>query len=118
LALYDQLEKLWRQRLDVGPIGDMRVGHDRGRVGVDQHGRAALFAQGAASLRAGVVELGGLTDDNGAGADNQNFHRWTPASRRKSSKRGCESCGPGQPSGWYWTENTGSSRWRRPSTLP
>ena len=26
--------------------------------------------------------------------------------------------GPGDASGWYWTENTGSSRCARPSTEP
>ena len=48
------------------------IGHDRGRVRVDQHDLVALFAQGLAGLRAGVVELAGLPDDDRAGADEQN----------------------------------------------
>ena len=36
----------------------------------------------------------------------------------KRSNRWWLSVGPGQPSGWYWTLNTGSERWARPSTEP
>ena len=38
-----------------------------------QHHLHARFLQDAAGLGAGVVKLGGLADDNGAGADDQNF---------------------------------------------
>ena len=43
--------------------------------------RDALFAQRAAGLRAGIVELGGLPDDDRAGADDHHFfdgsrHDW------------------------------------------
>ena len=94
LAGDDQLEELGGERLDVGPIGDVRVGHDRGRVGVDQDRGVAFFAQGAAGLGAGVVELGGLADDDRARADDHDFHaidaRQTAGSRRT---------GPGCPAG-------------------
>ena len=60
------------KRLDVGPIGRRRIGHDRGRIRVDQHDLVAFFAQGFAGLRAGIVEFTGLTDDDRAGADEQN----------------------------------------------
>ena len=60
-----------RQRLDIGCIGQIRVGHDRGRVGVDQHDAVALLAQRLDRLRAGVIELGGLADDDRAGAGDQ-----------------------------------------------
>src|SRR5262249_38747518 len=60
-------------RLDVGAVGRLRVGHDRGRVGVDQHDLVALFAQGLARLGAGIVELASLADDDGAGADQEDF---------------------------------------------
>src|SRR5207245_5406649 len=36
----------------------------------------------------------------------------------KRSNRCWLSVGPGQPSGWYWTLNTGRERWPRPSTEP
>ena len=32
----DLLDDLRSDRLDVGPVGELRIGHDRGRIGVDQ----------------------------------------------------------------------------------
>ena len=58
-------------RLDVGGIGHLRVGHDGGRIGVHQNDPVALLAQRLAGLCAGIVELAGLTDDDRAGADDQ-----------------------------------------------
>ena len=54
-------------------IRNIRVRHDGGRVGVDQHGLNALGFQSTAGLRAGVVKLGSLTDDDRAGTDNQHL---------------------------------------------
>ncbi len=51
-------------RFDVGGVGQIRVGHDRGRIAVDQHHPQAFGAQHPAGLGAGVVELAGLTDDD------------------------------------------------------
>src|SRR5436190_10502306 len=116
LALDHFLEELGRQWLDVDAVSHTLVGHDRGRVGVDQHRLVAFFAQGAAGLGAGVVELGRLANHDRAGADDHDLHR--AASSKKSSKRRWLSGGPGQPSGWHWTLKTGSSRWRKPSTEP
>ena len=61
------------ERLDVRAIGRLRIGHDRGRVRVHQHDFVALFAEGLAGLRAGIVELARLTDDDRAGADDENL---------------------------------------------
>ena len=61
------------ERLDVGGVGHARVGHDRGRVGVDQHDLVAERAQGLAGLGAGVVELAGLADDDRPGADDHDL---------------------------------------------
>ena len=61
------------QRLDIHVVGDVLVGHDGGGVGVDQHHLHALLLEGAAGLGAGVVKLGGLADDDGAGTDDQHF---------------------------------------------
>ncbi len=59
------------ERLDVGPVGQIRIGHDGGRVGIDQDDFVAVGAQGFGGLGAGVIELAGLADDDGAGADDQ-----------------------------------------------
>ena len=53
----DRLDRLDGQRLEVDGVGDLRVGHDRGRVRVDEDRPHALGAEGAAGLRPGVVEL-------------------------------------------------------------
>ena len=58
-------------RLDVGRISHFRVGHDGRRVGVHQNNAVALFTQGFTGLRAGVVKLTRLTDNNRARAQNQ-----------------------------------------------
>ena len=57
--------------LDVGDVGRRRVGHDGGGVAVDQDDLVTLFAQRFTGLHAGVVELTGLTDDDGAGPDDE-----------------------------------------------
>ena len=69
LLLDDLGDDLGGDRLDVGGVGELRVGHDRRRVGVDQDDAVALLAQRLAGLGAGVVELAGLADDDGPGAD-------------------------------------------------
>jgi hypothetical protein len=86
LALDDGRQHLGRQRLDVGPVGEVRVGHDRGRVRVGEDDAVALLAQHAAGLRAGVVELAGLADHDRAGPDDEDRvevvaarHQATPA---------------------------------------
>ena len=59
------------ERLNVSPVGQIRIGHDGGRIGIDQHHFVAVGAERLAGLRAGVVEFAGLPDDDGAGADDQ-----------------------------------------------
>ena len=73
LLLDDALDDLGGQRLDVDMIGNVRVGHDGGGVGVDEDRLNALRFQGAAGLGAGVVKLRRLTDDDGAGANDQHL---------------------------------------------
>ena len=67
----DGFDHFRRQRLDVGLIGQLRVGHDRRRVAVDQHHLEAFRAQRLARLRAGVVELARLPDDDWPRANHQ-----------------------------------------------
>ena len=71
LALDDLGDGFGRDRLDIGGVGQPRIGHDRGRIGIHQDYAIALFAQRLARLGARVVELAGLTDDDRAGADDQ-----------------------------------------------
>ena len=69
LLLDDLGDDLRGDRLDVGGVGHLRVGHDRRGVGVDQDDAVALLAQRLAGLGAGVVELAGLADDDRPRAD-------------------------------------------------
>ena len=71
LLLDDPGHGLPLDRFDVGRIGHGRVGHDGGRVGVDQNDPEPLLAQRLAGLGTGIVELAGLADDDGAGAEYQ-----------------------------------------------
>ena len=67
----DAFDDLRRDRLDVGGVGEAGIGHDGGGIGVHQHDAIALGLQRLARLRAGIVELAGLADDDRAGADDQ-----------------------------------------------
>jgi hypothetical protein len=67
----DLLDDLRIDRLDVSAEGELRVGHDRGRIRVDEHHLIAFFTQGLAGLDAGIVELTALADDDGAGTDDE-----------------------------------------------
>ena len=58
-------------RLDVGRIGHVRIGHDGGRIRIDQNDAITLFAQRLAGLCPGIIEFAGLADDDRAGADDQ-----------------------------------------------
>ncbi len=54
------------ERLDVGPIRHVRIGHDRCRVGIDQDHLVSLGAESFAGLGSGVIELAGLADHDRA----------------------------------------------------
>ena len=61
--LLDDLgDDLGRDRLDIGRIGQFRVGHDGGRIGIDQDDAIALFLQRLDRLGAGIIEFAGLAD--------------------------------------------------------
>src|SRR5580704_1709539 len=80
----DFLQIFLGQRLDVGAVSQLRIGHDRGRIGIDQNDFVALGAQSFASLGAGIIKFASLADDDRARADDQNFLDvrtfWHPAS--------------------------------------
>ena len=72
LALDHLRRRPRQQRLDIRGVRQLRVGHDRRRVGVHQHDLVPLLAQHLARLHAGVVELRGLPDHDRARAQDQN----------------------------------------------
>ena len=67
----DLLHHLGGDGLDVGGVGELGVRHDGGRVGVHQDDAEALLLEDTQCLGAGVVEFGGLADDDRAGTDDQ-----------------------------------------------
>ena len=70
--LLDDLgDDLRRDRLDIGRIGQIRIGHDGRRIGVDENDPIALGLERFAGLGAGIVELAGLADDDRSRADDQ-----------------------------------------------
>src|SRR5204862_5143312 len=73
--LDDPLEDVGGERLEVGDVSDAGVGHDRRVVRVHENGLDPLLAQRTARLRPGVVELGGLSDQDRPAPDDQDFHR-------------------------------------------
>ena len=125
LPLDDPGQDLEVERLDVGGVGEVGVGHDRGRVRVGQDQPVALVAQHPTGLGARVVELAGLADDDRAGPDQQDgldvvaagHYCWSMRSAKRSN-RYAASWGPGAASGWYWTLKAGTSRLARPSITP
>ena len=60
-----------RHRLDIGRVRHIRIGHDRGGVGVDEDDAIALLAQRLDRLRARIIKLARLPDDDGACADDE-----------------------------------------------
>ncbi len=71
LAIDDAAQHISIQRLHVGGRRELRVGHDRGRVGVGQDHPVALFTEHLAGLGARVVELACLSDHDGPRPDQQ-----------------------------------------------
>src|SRR5208337_904724 len=61
------------ERLNVGAVGRLGVGHDGGRIRVRQHDFKALGLERFASLGAGVIELRRLANDDGARAEDEDF---------------------------------------------
>ena len=64
LLLDNLFHNIHGDRLDVGPVGETGVGHDRGGIRVDQDNAKTLFLECLQSLRAGIVELTCLADDD------------------------------------------------------
>src|SRR6185295_10334823 len=63
LAPEDGCNRLEVERLDIRPVGEAWVGHDRRRVRVDDDGAETLGPKDFERLASCVVELAGLADD-------------------------------------------------------
>ncbi len=75
-------------RLDVDCIRHLRIGHDRRGVRVHQDDADALLLERSAGLGPGVIELGCLSDADGAAADEEDgavvVHATRPESRHRN----------------------------------
>ena len=71
LALDDLGDDLGGDGLHIGGVGQIRVGHDGRRIGVDQNDAVALVLEGLAGLGAGIIELAGLPDDDRPRTDDE-----------------------------------------------
>ncbi len=69
----DLFEVRERERFDVGAIRQLGVGHDGGGVRIRQHHFKTFRLERLASLRAGVIKLRRLANDDRARAENQYF---------------------------------------------
>src|SRR5438034_1227108 len=78
LALDDLGDELGRERLHVGPLGELRVGHDRRGVRVHEDDLEPLLAKRLHRLGARVVELARLADDDRPRADDQDLPEVRP----------------------------------------
>ena len=58
-------------RLDIGGVREIGVGHDRRRVGIHQHDPIAFGLERLAGLGSGIIELAGLADDDRACTDDE-----------------------------------------------
>jgi len=67
----DLLHHLRGDGLNVGGIRELGVRHDGGRVGVHEDDAKAFLLEDTKGLGAGVVELGGLADDDRARANDE-----------------------------------------------
>ena len=74
LFLFDNsFHRFLGQRLQIDLIGQGAVGHDRCRVGIDQHHIDSGLLQNTAGLCARIVKFCRLSDHNGTGADDHYF---------------------------------------------
>ena len=108
------LDKFGSDGLDIGAVGQARVGHDGRRVGVDQDDLKAILLEHLAGLGAGVVELTGLADDDGARTNDEDTldvstFRHVSSPRSRSQRNHCRQSS--SPAG-------GPSRCRCPGSSP
>src|SRR5438128_1256531 len=78
LARDDARHELRGEGLDVRSRGHLGIGHDRRRIAIDEDDFVAFLAQRSASLRARVIELAGLADDDRPRADDHDLPQIGP----------------------------------------
>ena len=66
-------QKFHIQGFYINPVGNVYVGHNGGRVAVDQHHFQPFFFQGPASLGPCIVKLCSLADNDRTGTDYHDF---------------------------------------------
>ena len=71
LLLDDLGDDFGRDRLDIGRVGQLGIGHDRRRVRIDDDDAIALGLQRLDRLAPGIIELRRLADDDRPGADDE-----------------------------------------------
>jgi hypothetical protein len=72
LFLGDDLgDEFGGDRLDIGRISEIGIGHDRRRIRIDQDDAIALGLERLAGLRAGIIEFAGLADDDRPRSDDE-----------------------------------------------
>jgi hypothetical protein len=124
LALEHGRDPFEVQRLDVRPVREARVGHDRRGVRVDDDRPVPVLAQHLERLAARVVELARLADHDRPRADDADRleiparRHYARISSTQDSRICHASCGPGPASGWNWTERARRSGKSKPSTVP
>ena len=72
-ALEDFFNDLWSDRLDVGPLRELWIGHDRRGIRIHEHNIVALLGKRFAGLNARVVEFAALADHNRTGTNEEDF---------------------------------------------
>ena len=70
--LNNLLNNIRRNGLDVGSVGEIRVGHDGCGIRIDQDNSITLFLECFQCLGAGIIEFAGLADNDWPGTDEQN----------------------------------------------
>ena len=69
----DLLHAFRIQRFNISNVSNFRIRHDRRRIGIDKYDFIAEISERFARLGAGIVKLTGLTDDDRARTDDQDF---------------------------------------------
>ena len=72
-ALEDRFDHRRSDRLDIGAIRELGIGHDRGGIRVHEHDLVAFLAQRFARLHARIIKFAALPDDDRAGADKEDL---------------------------------------------
>ena len=73
LTLDDLGDVFGRDGLDIGRVGELRIGHDRRGIRIGEYDLVSLGPKDLASLHSGVIELACLTDHDRSGSDHKDL---------------------------------------------